>query len=324
MGKVIPQPQWEPYIRAAMLQHATLQSMGLVRIEDGVNASGGKYFSKPIEDSLDSISNPQQYDATTTITPTTLSDYQEDVVLAHYGDGVYGNDYNRLVRGTSDTIDQARTQLAQNNENVLESYLVSATKGIFDTALATSHEYDKSTEGDGYFTMGGIYDLKQGIWGENMNRANTIVAPSIIYRDMLENGLTSTSQRMLDAAIFEGKILQLGDMQVMINDTLCESTTNDAGDTVYPVYVMAGQPYYLGFQSRLRAETDRDPAVGGGKDFLYWYADFAPHIEFLDWNTSVVDPEKSDLETGANWSKVGITNVNKKIGIGRMLIKARA
>ncbi len=128
---------------------------------------------------------------------------------------------------------------------------------------------------------------------------DSIVVHSKIYADAVNLGMVT----YINAGTFGEKVLVSGDIpiiagkRVVIDDTLCAIET-----TKYPSYIIAGQPWYLGFQRNVRIDTDKDILTAGGKNIIAWYVDFAPHIKGVGY-AGAVNPTTATLETGASWTK---------------------
>lgn len=323
MAKIAPEI-WRPFMRAELVRKFNILSSGLVTINtNDPTTQGGKFFTTPYEDNLASHASFEQYDASTTITPTTSSDYEGVVVVAHRALGTYGLNYNTLIRGLEDTNATTRLQLPEFTLRQIQTSLVNTIKGVFkNTAVKSTHlNSDYKNIGDGLVSFGLFNEVPEGIWGENADQVSTIICHSKIKNDIKNIvGLDFIPADQVGRdMLYQGtEVLSLVDGKtIIVNNTLCEQNA----DGSYPVYFFAGQPLYLGYQNDLRVFTDFDPATGGGKESLYAYVDFAPAVKYISWDDTTYDPTDANLATGTKWAKIGLNDIDKMIGVGRVDVK---
>jgi len=317
MAKIINGSVWLAHMQMALETKANILNTGAVEINRvDVTSQGGLTWTRPYQDALDTIANPAGYMATTALTPTTLGDQKEILLVCNEWDGYFGVDYNTLARGSNDTVTASLQQIANVATNSLQDWLVATAKGAFGTAgaLSTTHIYDGSSIGDGYISAQTMIKGVQDIYGESMQDMNVMVVNSLVYTDMLLLGLVEYK----DAGTFGQNILATGSiptvlgMRIVVNDTMCAKI----GD-YYPSYILKGQPFYLGYTQTLTLEEGRDALTGGGKDYVTWKHSFVPGLKYLSFTGTVPTPTtavaKTDLSTPDNWT--ALTVPANQIGI---------
>lgn len=321
MAKVYP-GLFAPFFQEAWPKTKNLVSMGLVAEDINAQVSqSGEYFTIPFQENLSNIGNSVRVTTSTTITPQTLGDKEEVGVVCHIGQGIKEQVLNDILRG-AEGLRQAANQIVPYTVNEFQRYLVSATKGAFaaDGPLFGTHVVDKSGIGDGTISTSFIIDAAQETLGEDGMDFDALIMHSKIFADLQKVGLIT----YVNAGTFGQNLLVSGDIptvlgkRVMVNDTLCAKDSADK----YPVYLSGGRPWYLGYQrQQLRIYQDFNPAIGGGQNETYWYADFVPHIRGLKWNVSTINPTTTNLETGTNWTKVW---TDENIKLAQLLVFAKA
>ena len=90
-------------------------------------------------------------------------------------------------------------------------------------------------------------------------------------------------------------------------------TAGSGSSTEYASYLFTQGAIGSGEQMALRTETDRD--ILAKSDAMAVDLHYLYHPIGAKWSTSVSNPERSDLETVGNWTKVYETN---NIGIVRV------
>jgi len=318
MAKVTP-VNWTAFIQEALVRKANIFSMGLVQQDtSSIITQGGKYFVRPYQENLAEIAAPVVYNASTTITPTTASDFQENLVVCHIGDGYYETEYDRITRG-SNGLDALMIQRSTVILNKLQDWMISTIKGAFASALATSHVYDASVVGSGTMGTFAVTQGAQTLFGEQMNDFDAYIMNSVTYAELVANGTASMeyASDFSNTMLATGKIPTFLGKRILVNDTLCEATTSN-GATVYPVYVIQGQPFYLAWQRNVRTYEKFVPETGGGRYETYWYADFVPAVKGVSWTHTSYDPTQANLETAGYWTKVF---ENKLITMFKILVK---
>lgn len=315
---------WEPYIRAELVRKFNILSSGLVTINpNDPTTQGGTHYTTPYEDNLASHASFEKYDASTTITPTTSSDYKGTVVVAHRGVGTYGLNYNTLIKGLEDTNATTRLQLPEFTLRQIQKSLVNTIKGVFkNTAVKSTHlNSTYKNIGDGLVSFGLFNEVPEQIWGENYDMVNTIICHSKIKNDiynLIGYDFIPADQIGTDMLYQGNEILnRIDGKTIIVNNELGEQNS----DGTYPIYFFAGQPLYLGYQNDLRVFTEFNPAVGGGKESLYAYVDFAPAVKYISWDDTTYDPTDAQLATGTKWAKIGLNDIDKMIGVGRVDVK---
>lgn len=303
MAKVTP-VSWTPHIQEALVTENNIFSQGFVEIDmSSPITQGGKVFTRPYQDNLDTIDSVTKILANTTLTPTTLADYQENLVVCHVGDAYYETEYDRITRG-SNGLDAAMVQRGAIVLKALQNYMINVINGAFSTGgtLATSHVYDATGEATQNFGTWVATKAAQTKFGEQMDIFDAYIMNSVTFAELMIAGTGDYSYASEFSNMVQktGKIPTFLGKRVFINDTLCAVDSNGN----YPVYMMSGSPLYLAWQKNVRVYEDFVPATGGGTYQTYWYADFVPAIKGVSWTHTAYDPTVGDLATVGYWTKV--------------------
>lgn len=301
MAKITP-VNWAPFIQEALVTTENIFSQGFVEIDmySPVTA-GGKYFVRPYQENLDSVDDPQKIISSTTLTPSMLSDYSENLVVCHTGDAYSETEYDRITRG-SNGLEAAMVQRGEIVLKMLQNYMINTISGAFASALATSHVYDATGDGSGAWGTYTAAKAAQVKFGEQMDIFDSYIMNSVTFSELLIAGTASYEF----AGSFSNSIMQTGKIpaflgkRVFINDTLC--AVNGEGN--YPVFMMSGQPLYLAWQKDVTVYEKFVPETGHGRYEVYWYADFVPAVKGISWTHTSYDPSAADLANGSYWTKV--------------------
>jgi len=303
MANVYPN-LFSAFAQEAIATKNNMLSQGVVKIEVNQQVSrSGQYFSIPTQDNLLSIlSDATAIEGPTTqITPTALSSYNENGLVAHIGEGIKEANLETLLKGDKG-ISRIYSQIAPYMMLQAQDFLISAINGVFATALSSSHTYDYSTTGDGKLSFDAMEIGSQAKLGEAFSELDAIIMHSKQLMDLKVAGAVDyVSAADFGANIlYKGSIPVIGGKRVIVNDTLCAISSSK-----YPSYLVAGQPFYLGYQNQLRIETQRKADIGGGTDEAYFYMDFVPHVFGVSFSGTITNPTKTTYSTGSNWTKVG-------------------
>lgn len=289
---------WEPYVQQEMTYHVSLMQHGLVYNDPNPRFVDGDEFKRvPRFRSIEVIGDMEVIDASTSLTPQELGSYGDKAVIVRRAKSIKDSDLSRIISGKN-AIQAVGGQMAEYNGRQLEKTFVSIIKGVFGiAAFATSHGVTSGTT----ISAAAIIDA-QSLLGEASEQLTTIIVHSKVYASLLKQGLIS----FVAAASFGERILLQGTlptflgMRILKNDVLCKPET--ATPTVYPTYLIGGQPLYLGYQRGLRMETDRNIMIADGVDILKWSMHYCPHISGFDWDTTLSNPTDVQLATGGNWA----------------------
>lgn len=300
---------WQPFIEEAIVEKQNLISMGLVNVSNYPFA--GKYFPRPVQNHYEDIADSTLVDDTVTLTPETWTDYQENIVACSRGHAIYGTTYDTMIRG-NDGIKTIGTQIIPVVTNLIQTSLVSATSGVFSTALASTHYVDNSAVGDGLPTIGNIEKAIQSKMGENMLDFDTMIVSSNHFAYLNEKYamMQISSDNAGPTVTYRGDITMLGRYKVMINDTLCAAESGS-----YPIFLVGGKPWQLYWQKNISIGTDFDLLTGAGKDILAWYTSYAPAISGVSWTHTSYNPTDAQLATAGYWTAVGNAKHTKLVKV---------
>lgn len=308
---------WTPWIQEQLQKTANLISMGLVTVDTNAKVSeSGQFQNIPMQSPLTANSNVQRITSSTTLIPTATSQVQEIGVVCHTGDSYYLTEVDKLETGF-DALAGIAPQITKVAIDGIQTYLVSATKGIFYKSIGPlydTHVYEPASETLDVDTM---TDGMQSVYGENMDDLDAIIMHSAKFAAFKKDALvTYVNAGDFGANIlYSGKIPTILGKRVLINDTLC-ATFTDGAATKYPTYLVKGQPWYLGYQKTLDVKYDEDILTGAGKMRLAWYQHFLPHLKGVSWTSSTANPTTTNLETATNWTQkaqdysIGIMRIN--------------
>ena len=122
---------------------------------------------------------------------------------------------------------------------------------------------------------------------------------------------TAASQGSTAPAFGSVQVPTFMGLRVIVSEDV--QTAGSGSSTEYASYLFTQGAIGSGEQMGLRTETDRD--ILAKSDAMAIDLHYVYHPIGAKWSTSVSNPERSDLETVGNWSKVYET---KNIGIVRV------
>ena len=296
-------------------QSNNILSQGIVTLDTSpIIAKGGYKFEIPYIHRLSvAAGTGTRITNTTTLVPNSLTDTIEYGISVTEGNAISDTEFMNTKRG-NDAVQFVRTQIAPLVQDYIQAKFNSVLKGVFATALATSHTYDvASEESDG----GGLIKFKtpvlaSNLIGEKMNDVKTMIVNSRVYSQLIEEGLQHGFS-VADNAAIRGEVSLFAGKNVIVNDTIAYSY-EDGGTTKYVSYLVGGQPLYLGIQRGLRIYEDENILLGGKTNIMAWYIDYVPHVKGVSYVSATNNPDNTALETGASWAtRSGIDTKEIKI-----------
>jgi hypothetical protein len=244
----------------------------------------------------------------------------------------YSTEQLKSIAGSKyDAFDEIAVKLGELAASNLQTFAFSAIKGIFATALGTTHSYTVVSDTGittKTITMPALNKAKLKL-GDKRTSLKSIVAHSKVLTDAQNDGLLR--ETVLGDAMYSGQTIStLSGMRPFEDDAVYVNTTADPDE--YSSYLFGdgaiGYKYMPRLQNRLSGailapaggftiELARDANKGGGQDFLYFRTNLVLLARGLAFSTSVVNPTASQLATGSNWTKVN--TVDKDIRMVQLI-----
>lgn len=248
------------YAQEAMVGSNDLIAQGVVEYDTRtINGQSGLFFTTPYQASLDTSGDVTQILAdTTTVTPDAPSDFEVIVPKVMYSKGWTEAEFTNTFRGVS-SYAQIGTQIAQYWGEQIQNKIVNNWKALFASGGALNDAYHVYSPGTS-ISAGNIAKAT-ALFGEKMNNFDKMIMNSNVAADLTEKGLLTPypTTQMANAYLQSGAIMNYLGKRVIINDTLC--TPDEYG--VYPTYIVAGSPYYVGIVKPL-TEKIIETSDGGG------------------------------------------------------------
>ncbi|MEG1044778.1 MAG: coat protein [Oscillospiraceae bacterium] len=260
--------------------------------------------------------------------PLTVSGIQAGVQKAHVlarGNAWSSNDLAKAFSG-SDPMGAIAVQTADWWNQQYQNTLLSILKGVFATALATSHTVSL---GEAKIDATSFVDA-QKVLSDAGDELSAIYMHSDVYYDMIKKGLIT-----FEALDSTNKVVELKNYAGSFNANpqvptfngmaiLHEKNASLLSAGVYSTYVFKKSAIGMGdANAPVPVETDREKLAGN--DFLIMRRHYLLHPYGLSFNasagTAIVgsSPTNAELEAGAKWTKV--VSDDRDIGIVRITSK---
>jgi hypothetical protein len=139
--------------------------------------------------------------------------------------------------------------------------------------------------------------------GEKMTDLTGIVMHSKVFGDALKDGLANyqATNELINGIYRTGMIPYMMGKKVWLNDAMCAATAS-----VYPTYLVGGQPWYIGFQRNIEFETARAAYTAGGTDDLLVRYHYCPHIKGVSYTGTDMNATAAQLATTTNWTQTAL------------------
>jgi hypothetical protein len=305
---------WSAYAQENLAAHSTLQSIGVVEINNSPDIiNGDQNTREPKFKPLTSTGDSARIAAATNVALASHDAYAEYGVIVRDAKGWSQEDLAVIVSGAN-PMQSGMTQFTEYWARQIERPLTKVVQAQFKAggSLVATHQVDGSGTA---FAASKITDGRL-LLGENHDVFDKLVVSSTHYGSLVAAGMID----YVDAAAFGESVLKTGTvpvfagMMVQISDILCPVWTG----SVYPMYVMGGQPIRLSYQRPVRLETDRDIQLAAGTDIAVSSVHFAPHVKGCSWSTSgtitaTTNPSDAALATAANWERVATNDEDIKL-----------
>ena len=265
---------------------------------------GDQYTREPKLKPLTSTGASEQIVANTNVTLSNTTAAAEYGVIVRRAKGWAEEDLVQITSGVA----PMQSQMAQFTEywaREIETAIFNTVKGAFGSsgALEGTHQNDQS----GSSLTNAMITSTKFLLGEAFNQFDTMVVSSTHMQSLINLGTVD----YVDAGSLGADILLRGiipvwaGMRVVVNDTLCPAWTG----SVYPIYLMGGQPLRISYQRPLRMESDRDIVLAAGTNRFVSSVHFAPHVKGVSYSssgtpTATTNPTNAQLATASNWEKV--------------------
>jgi len=286
---------WNKYIPAKIPEVAKLIGSAAVQRDDNPPfKTGGIYNYRPfVKEFTSSLVVPT---AATNLTINPLTTDKDILVCLHRAIAI-GEESNAARRAgesaLADFLDQQTEYIAKQ----VEDRMLYVLKGVFSSALATTHQADYSST---TIDAQKIFNAKFKI-GDNSDSLTTIIMHSKVFQDMLMAGLV----QFVNAAdlgkniAVTGRIPTFAGMQIVVSDRM----TKDS-EGVYHTYLLGENSLYYGL-AYFNVVVGHDNLLAGGTDYAVINIDFAVHVPGVKFAlTGVTNPTDAQLQLGTTWEKV--------------------
>lgn len=309
MALTIVPTLYQNWITNEVTTYNNVISQGFVKV-DTTDLISDSRVRIPKLKSIASLSADSVRTAGNSLTTQAMTDYQELYPVLNRWDGLYNYGITAELQG-NDALNQLKGQIAEKVNKDIQNTLVSYLTGAYVSALATTHKYDNTTgAGTGSFNYEAIAIASQSLLGEAMTNLDGLIMHSKIFADCVKNNLVTYTLGIGQNTLVTGQIPTIFGMKVWINDTFCAAETNSNGDTVYPTWIVGGQPFYLKWQKRLMYENYREPL--SDKNNIIWHFSYALGIPGTSYTDATNNPTNTNLLT-ATITKTAENNKDIKL-----------
>lgn len=295
---VIVPEVFNPYTIQLSVELSALIKSGIVVNSpelDKLALTGGKTLNMPFWNDLDG--DDEVLSDSGALSPAGITAGKDIAVLHMRGKAWSVNDLADALSG-DDPMAVIATKVAQYWERRRQAILLASLKGIFGSALASTHMLDISTEagvGDDVISADALVDTAQ-LLGDHKNLLTGYFMHSkteacLAKKDLIEYRQDSEGKYTLPT--YMGK-------SVIVDDK-CPVTAG-----VYTTYLFGQGAFGLGNGSApVPTEMDRDSLAGD--DILINRNHFILHPRGVKWTSAVTNgdaPSNTEIENASNWAKV--------------------
>lgn len=251
----------------------------------------------------------QNYDGSTTIVPSKLTNYVQRVVAIGRVGSWEENDFQTSIAGYSE-MDAQVYQVADFRDGEVKKAGLSILKGIFASAL--------TPEAKTAVNPSDMIDLLVASAGDMGDDFDTILMDSYVAGELAKANLLKYGTYIINGIEYQDqKVGYWAGRRVYIDDA-CGTNSNASG-SVHNVYVIAPYSFrYTPLAVKVPYEVARDSFTNGGVDAFISRQRFvlAPEgVSFVATPTSL-SPTDAELQAGASWALVKDGNnnaINRKI-----------
>ena len=326
---IIPEV-FTPYVieqttaRDAFLASGVVAPMAELNATEGGDFVNVPFFSANLSGDFEVLSD------SSSLTPGKISTDKQVGVILHRGRAFESRDLAALAAG-SDPMAAIGQKIGAYIANQRQKDLLACLDGVFGSINANSNSsafFDlciDSESGDTPTTLSPRHVAKaKSILGDQGDKLTAVCMHSKVYYDLVErkmvdyvlasdgNGGSATASGGTIAPAYGGDntVPTYCGLRVIVSDDV--STTGSGSSTEFSTYFFTTGAVASGEQAGLTTETDRD--ILAKSDAMAIDLHYTYHPVGSKWAVTTVNPNRTQLATVGNWSKVYET---KNIGIVR-------
>ncbi len=268
----------------------------------------------------------KNYDGSSNADPSTTSTYRHTRVVVGRWEQWEEKDFATDMTGGEDFMGNIEQQVAEYWWENQQDTLICILNGIFNmtsdagSEFATKHTYDvtalTNSEGNvGMMDMTTLNTCMQRACGDNKGKFSMMFCHSAVATNLENMKLLSYLKYTdKDGTRRDLTLGQVNGRLVLVDDSMPYEDVYEDDEyqyTQYTSYVLGDGAFeFTDVGAEVPYETDRDPNLNGGTDFLYsrqrWC--YAPYgISFTQSSMESESPTDEELENGDNWDLVSTT-----------------
>ena len=326
---IIPEV-FTPYVieqttaRDAFLASGVVAPMAELNATEGGDFVNVPFFSANLSGDFEVLSD------SSSLTPGKISTDKQVGVILHRGRAFESRDLAALAAG-SDPMAAIGQKIGAYIANQRQKDLLACLDGVFGSINANSNSsafFDLCIDSESGDTPTGLSPKHvakaRSILGDQGDKLTAVCMHSKVYYDLVErkmvdyvlasdgNGGSATASGGTIAPAYGGDntVPTYCGLRVIVSDDV--STTGSGSSTEYSTYFFTTGAVASGEQAGLTTETDRD--ILAKSDAMAIDLHYTYHPVGSKWAVTTVNPNRTQLATVGNWSKVYET---KNIGIVR-------
>ena len=326
---IIPEV-FTPYVieqttaRDAFLASGVVAPMAELNATEGGDFVNVPFFSANLSGDFEVLSD------SSSLTPGKISTDKQVGVILHRGRAFESRDLAALAAG-SDPMAAIGQKIGAYIANQRQKDLLACLDGVFGSINANSNSsafFDLCIDSESGDTPTGLSPKHvakaRSILGDQGDKLTAVCMHSKVYYDLVErkmvdyvlasdgNGGSATASGGTIAPAYGGDntVPTYCGLSVIVSDDV--STTGSGSSTEYSTYFFTTGAVASGEQAGLTTETDRD--ILAKSDAMAIDLHYTYHPVGSKWAVTTVNPNRTQLATVGNWSKVYET---KNIGIVR-------
>jgi Major capsid protein 13-like len=303
VADVIEPEVFNPYFREMTTRVNAFFQSGIVQTVPDVSMGdqGGTQVQMPFWQALGE--RAQLLDDTQNLVIKKITTAQDTAVL-HARALVYGaSDLSAALAG-DDPMEAIAAGVGENWSYEFNMCLIATLKGAFAALLAESPDVNvldiSGLSGTAAYIDGASFIDAAQLLGDHKDRIVGILMHSAVEAHLAKNDLIETIRDS------EGNILMKSFMgkRVIVDDA------NTPTATVHDTYLFG--PGAIGFaetEPKVPSETNRDPLIGGGQEYLVTRRHYVLHPRGIRWTPqsgvpALTTPSDAELAAAANWTRV--------------------
>lgn len=242
-------------------------------------------------------------------TTNDFADYKSTAVWVQR-EGAWGIESLVKTITGKDPLTEIARQVANKVAVTIQTTVINVLKGIFATALSSSHSTGTTYTGS-TIDYDGIFGAKQKL-GDAQMQLTRVIANSKVVSDIggLNRAVFTNTTLGVEAAV-NAVVPVVAGMNTWMEDAIT------AVSSVYSTYISAPGAiiFLIGNWSRrdvngnpvvsngIDVEFQRIAEVGGGTDNIFVRVRYMVHPMGMEYNSATVNPTDAQLATGSNWTK---------------------